>query len=83
MQRLPDDSMTTALAQGGAENLGWGIDRHLLASVYDAINTNTKATGMWEKGKAPKFKPFPRPADKAEKKTPQTVAGLFAKMHRR
>jgi len=82
IERLPDDGMTSAIAAGGAEHLGWGMDRHLIASVYDAINNNTRGTGSWAKGKAPKFTPFPRP--KTEKKgAHETVAGLFARMQRR
>jgi hypothetical protein len=66
VQRLPDTSLTIALASGGREHFGWGIDRHMQADIFDAINQNTRATGQWGKGKAPKFQPWPRP--KAAKK---------------
>jgi hypothetical protein len=65
VQRLPDTSMTAALASGGIENFGWGLDRHLAASTYDAINQNTRATGNWGKGGPPKLPEFPRPKAKA------------------
>lgn len=78
MRRLPDDSLTHAIAQGGHEHFGWGVSRHLLADIYDAINQNTRATGNWKK--PPKIKPWPRPRAKADKgdKKPRTVADLFS-----
>jgi hypothetical protein len=82
IQRLPDDSMTAALAAGGTEQFGWGSDRHLLASVYDALNLNTRATGNW-KGKPPKLPEYPRPSTRKKKQKPRTVADLFATMNRR
>ncbi|WP_432482596.1 hypothetical protein [Kineococcus esterisolvens] len=86
VQRLPDDSLTAALATGGREHFGWGIDRHLLADLFDALNANTRATGNWGKGKAPKIPLWPRPKPKAKKqeaKKPSSVAELFAKFQRR
>ncbi|WP_319250986.1 hypothetical protein [Streptomyces sp. ID05-39B] len=61
VRRLPDTSLTVALASGGREHFGWGIDRHLKADLYDALNQNTRATGQWGKGKAPKIPAWPRP----------------------
>ncbi|ATI18639.1 tail assembly chaperone [Streptomyces phage Amethyst] len=61
VQRLPDTSLTMALASGGREHFGWGIDRHMSADIFDAINQNTRATGQWGKGKAPKIPLWPRP----------------------
>lgn len=58
--RLPEDSMFVALARGGREHFGWTHDRHLLASIYDALNVNTRATGNWAK-KAPDIPEWPRP----------------------
>jgi hypothetical protein len=60
VQRLPDTSLTFALASGGREHFGWGVDRHMRADIFDALNQNTRATGNWGK-KAPKFDPWPRP----------------------
>ena len=57
---LPDTSLTAALAAGGRDYYGWGIDRYMLAEIYDSLNLNTQATGQWKKA-PPKFKPFPRP----------------------
>lgn len=60
--------MTQAEEQGSLDHLGWDTDRYALAAIYDAINLNTRATGNWGKGKAPKFKPFYRPSSKKSKK---------------
>ncbi|MFB8350991.1 hypothetical protein [Streptomyces niveus] len=68
VRRLPDTSLTVALASGGREHFGWGVDRHMRADIFDALNQNTRATGQWGKGKAPKFKPWPRPAATKQKK---------------
>jgi hypothetical protein len=67
VQRLPDTSLTIALASGGRDHFGWGLDRHMQADIFDAINQNTRATGQWGKGKAPKIPLWPRP--KPQKKT--------------
>lgn len=83
VQRLPDTSMTYALAAGGREHFGWGIDRHMLADIFDALNQNTRATGNWGKGKPPKLPEYPRPARKQEKKKTTTVAALFERFSRR
>lgn len=66
VQALPDYSLTAALSAGGRDHYGWGVDRHLLANLYDAINLNTRACGNWGKGKAPKLDPFPRPKSKSQ-----------------
>ena len=89
VQRLPDDSMTAALASGGRQYFGWGMDRHLKASLYDALNMNTRATGNWAKGKVPTFPGWPRPkADGGTRhgdqgKKPVTVADIYARFARR
>lgn len=69
---LPDTSLTSALASGGIEYYGWGVDRYLLAEMYDSLNLNTQASGQW-KGKPPQFKPFPRPQNGAKKKKGEKV----------
>lgn len=88
VQRLPDTSLTVALASGGRDRFGWGQDRYLLADLFDAININTRATGNWQKGKAPKFEPYPRPKSKpkvagAKQKKPVTVADIYKQFQRR
>lgn len=86
MQRLPDTSLTTALASGGREHFGWGVDRHMAADIFDALNTNTRATGQWEKGKVPKFPRWPRPSDKPKHTgpaKPASVRDLYKKFARR
>lgn len=85
-QRLPDTSLTVALASGGRQHFGWGVDRHLLADLYDAVNQNTRATGNWAKGKVPTFPGWPRPKSEAtapEPKKPVTVAELYQRFQRR
>lgn len=56
--------MTAALAAGGREHFGWGLQTHLMAGLLDAINQNTRATGNWKK-KAPDIPPVPRPSARA------------------
>jgi len=75
IQRLPDDSLTVALASGNRENFGWGRQAHLLADIYDALNTNTRATGNWGKSGPPKIPLYPRPG--LEPKKPVTLMDVF------
>lgn len=80
IQRLPDTSLTSALASGGRDFFGWGADRHIAADLFDAINQNTRATGNWGK-KPPKIDPRPRPGQKKAKgKT--SVADIFKRFTR-
>ncbi|MGA5019248.1 hypothetical protein ACPCAA_17750 [Streptomyces griseoincarnatus] len=61
----------------------------MTADLFDALNQNTRATGQWGKGKAPKIPSYPRPkAAKAEKKKdkakkPRTVAEIYKHFQRR
>ncbi|MGW3336211.1 hypothetical protein ACWDCL_01855 [Streptomyces sp. NPDC001009] len=60
----------------------------MTADLFDALNQNTRATGQWAKGKAPKIPAYPRPqAKKAEKKKaakkPRTVAEIYKHFQRR
>lgn len=75
IQRLPDTSLTSALASGGREFFGWGADRHIAADLFDAINQNTRACGNWGK-KPPKIEPRPRPG-RGKNKKKVGVADLF------
>jgi hypothetical protein len=88
VQRLPDTSLTVALASGGREHFGWGVDRHMKADIFDALNTNTRATGQWQKGKVPTFPVWPRPTSRPKngskaEKNKTSVADLYAKFARR
>lgn len=84
MSRLPDTSLTAALASpAGRQSFGWGQDRHLLADIYDAINQNTRATGNWGKKGPPKLPSWPRPSSKTTAPVKATVASLFNKLNRR
>lgn len=76
MQRLPDDSLTAALMQGGREFFGWGQERYMIASLFDAVNLNTRATGNWKNGKAPQIPPYPRPRKPATK-AKHTVKDIY------
>lgn len=85
-QRLPDTSLTSALASGGREHFGWGLDRHIAADQFDAINQNTRAAGNWGKKGPPKIQSWPRPNRKhktPEEKKPVTVAELYKRFQRR
>ena len=83
VQRLPDDSLTAALASGGREHFGWGQDRHLLADIFDALNQNTRATGNWGKKPAPKIPSWPRPESTSSEKKKVSVADLFGQFSSR
>ncbi|WJN63427.1 tail assembly chaperone [Streptomyces phage phiScoe56] len=81
VQRLPDTSLTMALASGGRDHFGWGVDRHMTADLYDALNQNTRATGQWGKKGPPSIPEYPRPKTKkakAEKKI-TSVRDLYKK----
>lgn len=83
---LPDTSLTVALASGGREHYGWGVDRHMVADLFDAINQNTRASGQWGKKGPPDIKPWPRPNPKdktPEEKKPVSVAELYNRFARR
>ena len=80
--------MTSALASGGVEHFGWGVDRHMAADTYDALNANTRATGNWGRKGPPKIPNRPRPKFKPTQgdSTPKqkvTVKSLHASMSRR
>ena len=83
IHRLPDTSLTTALASGGREHFGWGQDRHLAADLYDAITLNTRASGNWGKT-VPDIPDWPRPTTTSveEKKRP-TVKDLWQRLSQR
>ena len=87
VQRLPDTSLTAALASGGREHFGWGMDRHMSADLFDALNQNTRATGNWGKKGAPKLPEYPRPkVRKSKKDRPKkkvSVADLWNQLSRR
>lgn len=84
-KRLPDTSLTVALASGGREHFGWGVDRHIAADNFDALNQNTRASGNWGKKGAPKIPFWPRPKAKTpeQEKKPVTVADIYKRFQRR
>ncbi len=70
---------------GGIEHFEWGVDRHMSADLFDAINQNTRASGQWGKKGPPKIDPRPRPKSKprdAERKKPVTVADIYRRFQR-
>lgn len=79
--------MTVALASGGVEHFGWGVDRHLAADTFDALNQNTRATGNWGKKGPPKFPEWPRPIgtgkNKPEAKQRRSVKDIYQQFSRR
>ena len=77
LSRLPEDSLTLALMRGGAEHRGWGMDRHMLASLVDAMHENTIVSGEWKKGKTPKLVPFPRPKENTKPKKAAKHVDIF------
>lgn len=86
IQRLPDTSMTSALASGGKAHFGWGIDRHMTADLFDALQANTAATGNWKKGRTPDLPQWPRPKARKEKpaepRRPVSVAEIYQRYQR-
>ncbi|GAA0967394.1 hypothetical protein [Actinocorallia libanotica] len=88
-QRLPDTSLTVALMAGGRRYFGWGVDRHMLADLYDALNLLTRAAGQWGKKGPPDIPLYPRPkaktkkAEKAKGSTRTSVADLYKRFTRR
>lgn len=79
IEQLPEDGPFKAALQGGPEYRGWDIKTFLLADIWDGLSTNTLVSGTWQKGKAPKIPPYPRPgAKRKEPEKPQTLEGLHA-----
>ncbi|WP_199923338.1 hypothetical protein [Streptomyces sp. NRRL F-5123] len=75
VRRLPDTSLTVALASGGRDQFGWGTNRHMLADVFDAINQNTRATGNFKKPPKIPAWPRPKPLKQPAKATPDPKPG--------
>lgn len=79
---IPDTGVTYALVRGDRDSIGWGMDRALMADLYDALNQNTRATGNWSK-KPPEIPPYKRPDSLSTERKPKTVAELHALYSRR
>lgn len=79
VQRLPDNSLTAALANGGRQFFGWGQTQFMLADIFDAVNLNTRASGNWKK--PPKIPEYPRPKKKSSTSRNGQVKSLFNRMH--
>lgn len=87
IERLPEGSMTVSMRHDKKEwrdYLGADMNYYVSAGIFNAVNDNTVATGNWEKGKAPKLKPWPVPqiAKKLREKKPASVKDLFSKAQR-
>lgn len=57
-----------------------------MADLFDALNANTRASGQWAKGKAPKLPEYPRPkatTPQPEQRPAVTVAQLYAQFQGR
>lgn len=69
---LPDTGAVAAAMRG--EVRGWGLDRHIQASVFDAVQANTWVTAaVSSKRKPRKPKPFPRPKGSLKKNKVRTL----------
>lgn len=80
VKKLPHGSRTVAAMQGGEDYWGWTPDRHILASLLDAVNANTFAFVSANSKKKPKApKPVQRPGD-AERKRREKENNPFAIM---
>jgi hypothetical protein len=67
--KLPEGSRIAAAQLGGPEHVGWDHERHFLALLIDAINTNTYAFVAANSKKKPKEpQAIPRPGDAQRKK---------------
>lgn len=60
VEGLPEDSATVAAMRGDRQWRGWTQQTRVLADLYDAISTNTRATGRWRR-RPPNIPPYPRP----------------------
>jgi len=79
VERLPDDCMTAAVAQGGDnwhDYFGWGVDRSITASIFDINTVTARAAGNWRT--PPKFELWPRPWAIKKDKPKATFDNLFA-----
>lgn len=69
IEGLPtDNSLIYAARLGGVEHFGWGIQAHMAANLFDAMQLNTRVSGNWKKGKAPDLPMAHRPGSKTKKK---------------
>lgn len=82
VRALPDTSLTAALAAGGRDHYGWGVDRHMGAAIYDALMLLIRAAGHWGKKGPPKLPEYPRPKSKPRKsEAPKvTVLDVFRRL---
>lgn len=79
VEQLPDDGAFAAAQLGGRDHRGWGMDRHLRALQFDALQMNTFVTaraGGAKKSKAPAA--FPRPGSRS-KAAGVPITALLAK----
>jgi hypothetical protein len=79
-RQLPHTSRTFCALQGGEEHRGWSIDTYLLASLVDALNTNTFAfIKANSKKRVKEPRPVPRPGD-AERRKRENANNPFAQI---
>lgn len=76
IEALPDTSPYVALRRGGWEFYGWGVDREIRATTFDALSVNTVVTGNWKK--PPKPISWPRPVEQKKKREGASVRSLYA-----
>lgn len=73
---LPEDSVFVAASQGGPQFRHWGVEEHLLANLFDAVQTLTYVTIAANSKKKPK----PPEALERPKAQQKTKSNLFAVM---
>lgn len=88
VERLPEGSKTSSMMQDPEHYRAYldiGPEYYVLAGIYDSVNTNTVATGMFKK--RPKVDPWPTPSAVAKKQAqasrPKTVKDLFNSLQQR
>lgn len=65
IRNLPLESNTVAQMRGGSDFVGWGLDRYLMSTLIDAVQTNTHAFVMANSKNKPKAPPpINRPDDR-------------------
>jgi hypothetical protein len=69
VEQLPFEARTVGMLQGGVEFRGWTVDRHLQASIVDALNSlNYMFLAVNTKKKPKPPVPLQRPGDAERKK---------------
>lgn len=79
IRHLPAESCTVAAIRGGAEYLGWGTDRYMMADMIDILNDINYAIIKVQLGKSYKNPPPTRMERPGEKQI-KNKANMFAQI---